>query len=115
MEFSDAEITFYAIAFIVAGLSSLARIWRDNEPIRGRVIIGRVLSSGFFGAGGIALLIGRYPDSGGDSGPFYHLAIAAFIGYLSRDFQDQILNRLAKWITKRLGPDDDDKQRPAAQ
>jgi hypothetical protein len=110
MEFSDTEITFYAIAFIVAGLSSLARIWRDNEPIRGRVVIGRVLSSGFFGAGAIALLIGRYPDSGGGSGPFYHLAIAAFVGYLSRDFQDQILNRLAKWITKRLGPDDDDKR-----
>lgn len=114
MEFSKSEIVFYGIAFVVSGTCSLARIWRDNEPIRSRVVVGRCISSGFFGAGGVALWIGRYPDSAG-SGAFYFLAIAALIGYMSKDVQDQILTRLARWITNKIGPEDGPKNGGGSQ
>lgn len=111
MEFSETEILFYSVAFVAGGLSCLARIWRDNESLGHRVVIGRCISSGFFGAGSVAVFVDWYPDSAGSSS-FYFLAIAAFVGYMSRDFQDQVLTKAAKWIAKKLGPDDDEKPRP---
>lgn len=108
MEFSETEIIFYAVAFVVSGSSCLARIWRDNESIGARATFGRCFSSGFFGCGAVAVLTHWHSSSAGASA-FYLLAVAAFVGYLSRDFQDQVLTKVAKWITKKLDLDADEE------
>ena len=104
-EFSAAEALFYAASFVASGIACFARILRDNEPIIARVVFGRCLSSGFLSFGIVAVWVGRDTDSGSFGG-FYWLAIAALIGYLSKDIQDQILTRASSWLLKKFGPDD---------
>ena len=96
---------FYAVSFITSGIASLARILRDNEPLIGRVVLGRCLSSGVLSFGIIAVWVGRSADTS-SFGTFGWLAIAALIGYLSKDIQDQILTRASHWLLKKFGPDD---------
>ena len=96
---------FYAVSFLASGVASLARILRDGEPIGGRVIFGRCLSSGILSFGAVAIWIGRSPDHSGVSG-YYWLAIAALIAYTSKDVQDQVLHRLSSWVLKKFGPED---------
>ena len=96
---------FYAVSFLASGIASLARIMRDGEPIGGRVIFGRCLSSGILSFGVVAIWIGRSADHSSASG-FYWLAIASLIAYMSKDVQDHILHRISHWVCKKFGPDD---------
>ena len=105
MDFPEAEIRFYAAAFIAACIACLARIFRDNERVDIRTILGRCASSGVLSFGAIGIWLGNRPDA--DSRGFYWLAIAALIGYCSRDIQDQILTRLIGWLLKKFGGPDD--------
>ena len=105
MDFPEAEITFYAAAFVASSIACLARIFRDNERIDVRTVFGRCASSGVLSFGAIGIWVGSNPDA--NSGGFYWLAIAALIGYCSRDIQDQILTRLVNWLLKKFGGPDD--------
>ena len=104
-QFSPIEAMFYAASFVASGLASFARILRDNEPLVPRVVFGRCLSSGFLSFGIVAIWVGRSADTS-SFGSFGWLAVAALIGYLSKDIQDQILTRASHWLLKKFGPDD---------
>ena len=105
MDFPKTEIVFYATAFVAACIACLARIFRDNERIDTRVLFGRCASSGVLSFGIVAIWIGSNPDP--NAGGFYWLAIAALIGYCSRDIQDQLLSRTISWLLKKFGGPDD--------
>ena len=105
MDFPKKEIVFYATAFVAACIACLARIFRDNERIDVRTVCGRCASSGVLSFGIVAIWIGSNPDP--NAGGFYWLAIAALIGYCSRDIQDQLLSRTISWLLKKFGGPDD--------
>jgi len=103
--FSAKEIQFYAVCFIAAGIACLARVWRDNEHIDVRTCIGRCVSSGVLGFGTIGLWIGRSADSISGSS-FYYLAAATLVGYVGKDLQDQLLNRIIRYGLQKTGLDE---------
>lgn len=108
MEFSATEALFYAASFIASGAASFARILRDNEPVIARVVFGRCLSAGFTSFGVVAIWVGRDPSAGALGG-FYWLAIAALIGYTSKDLHDKVLARVSDWILSKFGPEEKNK------
>lgn len=105
MDFPQTEIVFYAVAFITAAIACLARIWRDNERIELYVIFGRCMSSAILGCGTVSIWLGDSAGSDGNGG-FYWLAVAALVGYCSRDIQDQVLTRVINWLIGKFGPKD---------
>ena len=102
MAFSATEIQFYSICFIVSSFACLSRLWRDNEHLDLRTSVGRCLSSGVLGFGAIGIWIGRDPSSL-NGGSVYYLAIATLVGYLGKDLQDQLLNRIVRYGLKKTG------------
>jgi len=107
VDFPKTEIVFYSAAFVASAIACLARIFRDNERIDGYTILGRCVASGVLSFGGVALWVGSNPDT--DSGGFYWLAVAALIGYCSRDIQDQIFTRIIAWAIGKFGGDNNGK------
>lgn len=107
MVFETQEIIFYGVCFVVSTFAGLARLWRDNDRVGWRNGLGRCLSSGFFSFGIVGIWAGRDPGSLVASG-FFYLAIAAILGWMGKDLQDQILTRLVKFGLKKTGLDDDD-------
>ena len=107
MEFDPAEAIFYAVVFVAAGAITLFRVWRDNERLRGRALIGRSLSAGSVTFGIVALLIGRSADPSSDGpsdGGFYWLAIAALIAYYWKEIEEKALKKIIdKVVTFALG------------
>jgi hypothetical protein len=103
--FSAAEIQFYSMCFLVSSFACLSRLWRDNERLDLRTSVGRCLSSGVLGFGTIGIWIGRDPSSL-NGGSVYYLAIAALVGYVGKDLQDQLLNRLVRYGMKKTGLED---------
>jgi hypothetical protein len=104
VEFSQAEIIFYAVASIASGAACFARVLRDHEPVEFSTLVGRCMSSAVLGFGVVALWLGNSPVADGTNG-FFWLAIASLIGYCSRDIQDQIIQRLVDWILKKFDSD----------
>ena len=100
--FSTIEIQFYGACFVLATASCLFRIWSDGEAIPSRVIIGRCFSSGILGFGVVGLWLGRDSNSVGN-GSFYFLAIAAIVGLLRREIQDQLLGNVFQMLAKKFG------------
>lgn len=105
MDFPKTEIVFYSAAFVASSIACLARIFRDNEHLDVRVVCGRCASSGVLSFGIVAIWIGSHPNP--STGGFYWMAIAALIGYCSRDIQDQILSKTISWLLKKFGGPDD--------
>ena len=97
MAFNPAEAFFYACVFVAAGAITVFRSWRDQEPVGGRTLVGRSLSSGTVVFGVVGVLLHRSADSSSgmpDSGGFYWLAIAALIAYYWKEIEEKALKRI---------------------
>ena len=92
-QFSPTESMFYALVFIAAGSATLFRVWRDNEPVRGRTLIGRCLSAGSVTFGVVAVCIGSRPAADSLSG-FYWVAIATLTSYYWKEIEEKALKRI---------------------
>lgn len=112
MEFEKQEIVYYACIAIVGCLGGLFRQWRDGKRYSWRRAVGSIFSSGLFAFGSVGLWIGH--NAGGGSGPFYFVAVAAFVGFYAIDVQevlDHSIKSIIKLLLKRLlGFDLDDGQ-----
>lgn len=101
MRFQIEEVIFYAVVLCGGSCGGLIRLWRDGEHLDLRRACGRCFSSGLLGFGVVGLWIGR--TAGDVSGPFYFVAVAALIGYMSSELQDKILSKLISSALRRAG------------
>ena len=104
MEFKPEEAVFFGAVAATGIVGGFIRLWRDGRSYGIAGNLGRCLSSGVIAFGAIGYWIGD--DTSDASGPYYYLAIAALIGYLSSDVQEKILNNVLNSWLKRAGLDD---------
>lgn len=104
MVFTSAEIIYYAAVLLFGCLGGLARLLREQVYPGFARSLSSVLSSGIVSFGGVALWIGRSPDS--VVGPVYYLAVAVFVGYFTlevTEFAKTVIKSLLRGIFKRMG------------
>ncbi len=105
--FTQTEIVFYIVVSVFGILGGVIRHWRDGGSDNRVRSLGRCLSSWVVAFGVVGLWIGDDPSS--VISPFYYLAVAALVGYMSPDVQEKIINRLFEEILKRVGLADQTK------
>jgi len=104
VEFERTEIVYYAAVLLFGCLGGLARLLRDQTYPGFHRSLGSILSSGIVSFGGVALWIGRSPDS--IVGPIYYLAVAVFVGYFTlevTEFAKTVIKKVLRAIFRGLG------------
>jgi len=105
--FETQEAIFYAAMFLAGTVGGIVRYWRDGNRRSRRRVVGGCLSGGVLAFGAVGFWVGD--DPGSIAGPFYYLAIAALIGFLSEELQTQLLDKASRKIADilKLGNEDD--------
>jgi hypothetical protein len=100
------EIAFFALCWVVAFASTVARSIRDGDGGGVLRCIGLGATAGFLALGIIGCWLDRGPDGIGYFNPWFYIGLASLIGGLGKE-QDALRVRIWNLITKTRFSDND--------